>query len=439
MTNLSVKLGYELTKFDFKQSRAVVQTIRDKISSFEMNDWIISIQSKGDTKYLLLGIRVRLLIIFLAFLVLFWTVFSSLLVLNNYFLKSSGQFVTYYNLNSNLVTLLGERDNLLEENQTLISQTQKALELVYQQEIELNRLKKEVAELDGPTGEDFQNNLRSSISDEIAEAIELPQNPGIVTTLSKVLSDITENQRRSQARITTLETELVNSQNQANAYNRRISNLLNELTVNITLATSGIEEVLTRVDVSPARIREELQVLNRNHNQLVIEDLELESLRGMLNSPVSGKANQLETALANLNILNIGYLSLPFGDPLKGNLRKTSGFGMRNHPITGKWTMHKGVDYGSRTGTPVYATGYGVVEFVGYKIGYGKTIIIKHISGLKTLYAHLSKINVNKGEFVTLEHKIGAVGSTGISTGPHLHYEITRNNKAINPEIFMKV
>ena len=423
----------------FIKSRAAVQTIRNKFASFEMNDWIISIQSKSDTRYLLLGIKVRILIIFLSLLALFWIVFSSFLVLNNHFLKTPGQIVSYNNLNSNLVTLLGERDDLIKENRTLINQTQKALELVYQQEIELNQLKKEIAELHGPSGGDFQNNDTSPTTDELVASADLPHDPGFISTLSKVLSDSTENLRRSQVRITTLETELVKSQNQANANNRRMANLLKELTTNIDLATSGIEEVLHRVDVSPSRIREELRALYRNQNQFVIDDLEMETLRSMSNSPVSNEANQVENSLARLNVLNMGYLSLPFGDPLKGNLRKTSGFGMRIHPISGKRRMHEGLDFGSRTGTPVYATGYGVVEFTGYKGGYGKTIIIKHISGLRTVYAHLSKINVKNGEIVTLDNKIGAVGSTGYSTGPHLHYEITHNKKAINPLIFMEV
>ncbi len=421
------------------KSRAAVQTIRNKFASFEMNDWIISIQSKGDTRYLLLGIKVRILIIFLSLLALFWIVFSSFLVLNNHFLKTPGQIVSYNNLNSNLVTLLGERDDLIKENRTLINQTQKALELVYQQEIELNQLKKEIAELHDPSSGDFQNNGTSPTTDELVASADLPHDPGFVSTLSKVLSDSTENLRRSQVRITTLETELVKSQNQANANNRRMANLLKELTTNIDLATSGIEEVLHRVDVSPSRIREELLALYRNQNQFVIDDLEMETLRSMSNSPVSNEANQVENSLARLNVLNMGYLSLPFGDPLKGNLRQTSGFGMRKHPISSKRRMHEGLDFGSRTGTPVYATGYGVVEFTGYKGGYGKTIIIKHISGLRTVYAHLSKINVKNGEIVTLDNKIGAVGSTGYSTGPHLHYEITHNKKAINPLIFMEV
>lgn len=112
---------------------------------------------------------------------------------------------------------------------------------------------------------------------------------------------------------------------------------------------------------------------------------------------------------------------------------------MRKHPVSGIVKMHKGIDFSARTGTPVYATGNGIVEFVGTKGGFGKTIIIRHISGLRTVYAHLNSISVKNGEFVALDKKIGTVGSTGISTGPHLHYEITRNKKALNPLKFMEV
>ncbi len=404
-----------------------------------MSDWIISIQSRGETKYLFLGTKVRILLLFLTVLVLFWTVLSSFLVLNKLFLKTPDQVVSYNNLSTNLITLLDERDDLVKENQTLINQTRQALELVYQQEIELNQLKKEVAELEGPYSGNFQNSDNSTAQKVSVETVGLPHDSNFFSTLSWVLSDSTENLRESQTRISTLESELVKSQNQTKANNQRMVKLLNELTDNIAVATSGIEDVLNRVDVSPEKIQNELRALYRNQNQFFADDLKMETLRSMSNSPVSNTAKNLETSLADLNVLNMGYLSLPFGDPLKGKVRKTSGYGMRNHPITGKWAMHNGVDFGSKQGTPVYATGNGVVEYVGYKGGYGKTIIIEHISGLRTIYAHLSKINVKNGEVVTSKNIIGAVGSTGLSTGPHLHYEIRRNNKAINPLIFMEV
>lgn len=114
-------------------------------------------------------------------------------------------------------------------------------------------------------------------------------------------------------------------------------------------------------------------------------------------------------------------------------LRVTSGYGMRRHPISGKRKMHTGIDYAAPTGTPVWAVGSGTVAFTGWKGGYGKTIEIKHSGAVKTRYGHLSKIYVKRGQAVRQHQTIGAVGSTGYSTGPHLHFEYLVNGKFTQP------
>ena len=120
--------------------------------------------------------------------------------------------------------------------------------------------------------------------------------------------------------------------------------------------------------------------------------------------------------------------------PLDG-ARISSKYGMRKHPISGFNKMHKGVDFAAPSGTPIYAGGNGVIEYVGRNGGYGKYIRIRHNNEYKTAYAHLSnyKKGISKGVRVNQGDIIGYVGSTGNSTGPHLHYEIIYQNKHINP------
>jgi len=103
--------------------------------------------------------------------------------------------------------------------------------------------------------------------------------------------------------------------------------------------------------------------------------------------------------------------------------RVTSGFAMRMHPILNNWKQHKGVDYGAPSGTPVRAVGDGEIDFAGWQNGYGNVVEIRHADGRSTLYAHLSRISVRKGEHVEQGDFIGNVGSTGWATGPHLHFE----------------
>jgi murein DD-endopeptidase MepM/ murein hydrolase activator NlpD len=120
--------------------------------------------------------------------------------------------------------------------------------------------------------------------------------------------------------------------------------------------------------------------------------------------------------------------------PLDG-ARLSSNFGMRKHPISGFNKMHKGIDFAAPIGTPIYAGGNGIVEYVGTNGGYGKYIRIRHNNEYKTAYAHLNsyKKGISKGVRVNQGEVIGYVGNTGRSTGPHLHYEIIYQNKQINP------
>ena len=103
--------------------------------------------------------------------------------------------------------------------------------------------------------------------------------------------------------------------------------------------------------------------------------------------------------------------------------RITSGFSMRFHPILKEWKRHEGVDYGAPIGTSVRVVGDGVVEFAGQQNGYGNVIQVRHSDNRLTVYAHLSRIDVKRGEHVTQGEHIGAVGMTGWATGPHLHFE----------------
>ena len=130
--------------------------------------------------------------------------------------------------------------------------------------------------------------------------------------------------------------------------------------------------------------------------------------------------------------------SIPSIQPVSNRdlTRIASGFGLRMHPIYKILKMHKGMDFTAPIGTEIYATGDGIVERVGWVGGYGKTIMINHGFGYKTRYAHCSKYKCRKGQKVKRGDLIGFVGNTGQSTGPHLHYEVFKNKKQINPVNF---
>jgi murein DD-endopeptidase MepM/ murein hydrolase activator NlpD len=135
--------------------------------------------------------------------------------------------------------------------------------------------------------------------------------------------------------------------------------------------------------------------------------------------------------------LSRAELMLPMGAPVKA-ARITSSYGTRDHPIDGVQKKHTGIDFAGTIGTPLFAVAPGRIVFVGERSGYGKTVEIDHGLGFTTLYAHLSKINVDKGDWVNAKEIVGLGGSSGKSTGPHLHYEIRYNNSPFNPYSFVK-
>ncbi len=150
------------------------------------------------------------------------------------------------------------------------------------------------------------------------------------------------------------------------------------------------------------------------------------------------RVSDLIRDLDQLSLYSYAIQTLPLANPVRDNYRMSSGFGFRIHPVYRTRKMHTGQDMAAPLGTPIYAPGNGRVTFAGRKGGYGNTIEIQHEHGISTLYAHLSRIQVNVGQHVKLGQQIAKMGSTGVSTGSHLHYEVRINGNPVNPNNFLK-
>ena len=144
------------------------------------------------------------------------------------------------------------------------------------------------------------------------------------------------------------------------------------------------------------------------------------------------RANEILGALDRMNLYRIAAEKLPFGMPVQASFRYTSPFGMR-------WgRQHAGIDMAAPVGTAIYAPADGVVTHASWMSGYGRLITIKHDFGIETRYGHLSAIKVSEGQRVSRGDRIGDMGNSGRSTGPHLHYEIRVDGKPIDPMIYIK-
>ena len=141
---------------------------------------------------------------------------------------------------------------------------------------------------------------------------------------------------------------------------------------------------------------------------------------------------------AHMQRLNATLALVPYRKPVVGEVEFTSGFGVRSDPFLGRPAMHTGLDFRAATGDPVRATANGKVVSSGWLGGYGRMVEIDHGNGLSTRYGHLSEIHVRVGDVVKIGQVIGAVGSTGRSTGPHLHYETRIDGDAVDPQKFLR-
>lgn len=150
------------------------------------------------------------------------------------------------------------------------------------------------------------------------------------------------------------------------------------------------------------------------------------------------RVGAIQARVVESKMLEDALQSVPLGFPVDSEARLTSAFGVRKDPFTKRPSMHQAVDIGAHNGAPIIATADGVVIYSGYKSSYGNVVIVDHGHGFKTKYGHMSKTLVKKGQQIKIGDNVGEMGSTGRSTGPHLHYEILFQDRAYDPDKFLK-
>lgn len=252
--------------------------------------------------------------------------------------------------------------------------------------------------------------------------------------------------------VTALETsmqELNTARAELNALNEENSTLKDVDRINRAKARRTIARLSDAIALASRGLERQFKQLGLNVNQLKGEIRANYSGEGGLAVYLADQPDQSSyfsndelqltfDAIDELNINKLVHQHLPIGHPVKRSNRFTSPFGMRRHPINGRHHFHSGADFAAPVGTPIHATGDGVITFAGWKPAYGRTIVVKHAGGVETWYAHLSKIRVKAHEKVWRNQQIADMGNSGLSTGSHLHYEVRLGGRAVNPIKFIK-
>lgn len=255
-------------------------------------------------------------------------------------------------------------------------------------------------------------------------------------TISGVIAardDATAHARALDDRIVMLEDEIGGLQ-------MRHQTLLAELEEATSASLEALGDVFVNADIDVEDILEESLRENTGRGgpfQPAPEDLpENRPDRRAAAGPQDGeRVAALMGDLERIGLMRVAIDRLPFGMPSDG--RVTSKFGPRRDPFRGRSAMHEGIDLAAPKGTPIFATAEGVVTFSGRQRGYGNVVKIRHAFGFETVYAHLSQSRVRIGQRVKRGVRIADMGSTGRSTGSHLHYEVRIDGQAINPNRFM--
>ena len=170
-----------------------------------------------------------------------------------------------------------------------------------------------------------------------------------------------------------------------------------------------------------------------------LEPITVSAEAGSAGARDAARANEILVALDEMNVYRVAAATLPFADPVpSGAYRLTSGFGHRRDPMGAGTRMHSGTDFAGARGTPIHATADGSVLRAGRMRGYGNVVDIQHAFGVVTRYAHLDSIAVSAGEKVSRGDRVGAMGTTGRSTGVHLHYEVHANGSPVDPMTYIK-
>ncbi len=258
----------------------------------------------------------------------------------------------------------------------------------------------------------------------------------IVATVSSALTEAAAARDVANAEKAELEQKLAELELRALVNDRRNDEMVQQLEQTVAQSFEPLEKMMekTNIDIEGVLASVRKSYSGTGGGDVATVTVSSRSFEGDLNE----RFNEVMLDLDRMNLLRVATSKIPYMNPVQSAYRFTSGFGYRRDPKGAGRRMHRGLDFAAAKGTDIHATADGVVESAKYESGYGYAIRIRHDFGFETLYAHLSKILVEPGQEVSRGEHIGDMGSTGRSTGVHLHYEVHLNDRPVNPMIYLE-
>ncbi len=409
------------------------------------------LRSDTETRFIRLRSETQLFMWATGIAVVAWTIIATSIVMmdsigaGNYRAQARRDQIEY---ETRLQALATERDRRAEEAAAAQSRFSSALTQISSMQSELLHSEDRRRELE--TGiEVIQATLRNTmqdrkaLSDEIATLQTAIEGDGTVPGLTGSTSDGTVDMLASALAETAAERDLIEA-NAQDALDRA-----SDLELELRLMEEKNDEIFRQLEeamlVSVEPLDNMFRAAGLDTDRLLSEvrngysgtggplmPLQISTRGSQEIDPDAERANGILSDMDRINLYRIAAERAPFSLPVRDSFRYTSGFGMR-------WgRMHKGTDFAAPVGTPIYSTADGVVTHAGWSSGYGRLIKIQHDFGIETRYAHLNAIRVEVGQRVSRGDRIGDMGNSGRSTGPHLHYEVRVGGEAVNPMIYIR-
>jgi len=404
------------------------------------------LKTGSDTKFFTLSSSTQAIIIFAVFIFVGWSLFSSLIftfkalnlgVKEDYFARSnvnyedrieqiSDEKYSYFQRVKDAEAILREALEAIEDFQVEITKAQIREEELQSGILILQELIKQTKKNNFAGLEEQKNRLNNVTGLQQENTINtLPR----ISILLSLLEETVKERDDIKAKLVKALKNVDQLSYEADLSQQNNEQIFRQIEEALVISVKPLEKMFKSVGLDLNSI---LNVIRNTYSgyggpNLPISQLPIDSLTN--NEKLAAK---MVDQILELGAWRIAVQKIPFAHPLNETFQYTSGFGPR-------WgTMHYGTDMAAKHGSAILATADGVINFAGWEKGYGKLIKIKHDFGYETRYAHLSKISVSVGQRISQGDRIGKMGNTGRSTGTHLHYEIRRNGKPINPMKYIR-